>query len=135
MHCGNLLVLHCENYRNLIFLNPAINNYEVLKKCQSVVTVNSKSGAEATLCKKPVLVLGDAFYQKSPLVTQLLNFADLPEALLKLTPNDNLSTENVQRYFSSVWRASYAGEIYALEEVQIENFRASLASVLEKGLE
>jgi len=70
-----------ERYDNLVILPHTTNNFAVLERADAIVSVNSKTGAEALLMGRPVLVLGDAFYSNSPLVTRVKTLTDLPAAL------------------------------------------------------
>ena len=49
----------------------------------AVVSVNSKSGAEAVLLGKPVVVMGDAFYRSCPLVFAADRLKDVPQGLCR----------------------------------------------------
>ena len=116
---------------NLALLPPTLNNYDALAACDVVVSINSKSGAEALLLGKPVLVLGDAFYGDSGLVTQVASAADLPAALRSALERPALpAKDDVERYFSRVWRATGPGELYVAEAANAETFAASLATAL-----
>lgn len=112
---------------NVRLIRPDINNYDVLRAADAVITVNSKSGAEALLLQRPVVVLGDAFYSQCSLVTKDERLQALPEALGRLlgrhSPIDN---QSVRRYFQDVWDASYPGELYDLGSRNITSFARSL---------
>jgi len=124
----DLLVRH----DNLALLPPTVNNYDALAACDLVVSINSKSGAEALILGRPVLVLGDAFYGDSGLVTQVRNAADLPAALRDaldkpLAP----AKDDVERFFSRVWRATAPGELYVADKANADAFAASLIAALD----
>jgi hypothetical protein len=112
---------------NVRLLDPGINNYEVLRRADAVVTVNSKSGAEALLVGRPVVVLGDAFYSACRLVHRIASAADLPAAIAHVLQNaSSLPKEAVQRYFQDVWDASWPGELHVGGAANAEAFAASL---------
>jgi hypothetical protein len=112
-------------------LDPGINNYEVLRRADAVVTVNSKSGAEALLLGRPVVVLGDAFYSACRLVHRVTATADLPAALARVLQSaSSLPKETVQRYFQDVWDASWPGELHVGGAENAEAFAASLQAYL-----
>lgn len=116
-----------RRHRNVALLPPATNNFEVLRGARVVISVNSKSGAEALLLRRPVIVLGDAFYRSSGLATRVDNLDELPAALEALLDGPQpLAREAVERYFQAVWEASAPGELYELEADNIERFTASL---------
>ncbi|NEO82912.1 MAG: capsule biosynthesis protein [Spirulina sp. SIO3F2] len=121
-----------NKYDNLVLLNPGINNYEILKCSAAVVTVNSKSGAEALLLGKPVIVLGNAFYTESDLVIKPTQLSDLPILLAKAVSEPPLlDSDKIKRYFQSVWSASYSGEIYSLDSKNIMDIVTALMSEIK----
>lgn len=122
-----------KQHDNLVMLDPGINNYDVLKRADAVITVNSKSGAEALLLEKPVLVLGDSFYRSSPHVVRIDRLADLPSALREvLAGRRRPARSEVAAYFQDVWDSSYAGELYELSESNVAAFARSLDAALDR---
>lgn len=116
---------------NLMLLDPGINNYEVMRSAAAIVTVNSKSGAEALLLGKPVVVLGDAFYRPSALVRTVDRLRDLPSALSRvLAQPPHIARESIQSYFQDVWDRSLPGELYDVRPDNIAAFRDALIKVL-----
>lgn len=119
-----------KRYDNLIILPPSTNNYEVLRQADVVVSVNSKSGAEAGLLGKQVIVLGDAFYIGAPFAIYVDRIQDLPQTILNAisTKKDSVSELTVQHYFRSVWENTAVGELYSVEQQNIDDFTESLIS-------
>ena len=72
-----------RRFDNFVLLPPQTNNYTVLNRADAVISVNSKSGAEALLLGKPVVVMGDAFYRTCPLVFAVDRLPDVPHACAK----------------------------------------------------
>ena len=117
-----------NRYDNLIVLPPSTNNFDVLLRCDAVVTINSKSGMEGALVGKPVIVLGDAFYTNSPNVRKVQHLQDLPVVLTEtLTGNsDCASPEALTRYLSALWERSFPGELYVVDRAHIAQFSKSM---------
>jgi Capsule polysaccharide biosynthesis protein len=117
-----------RRYDNLRLLPPSTNNYKVLAAARAVVSVNSKTGAEAGLVGKPVIVLGDAFYRKSPIAVPVERLQDLPDAIARvLDPQFSVASPDVvQRYFAAVWQKTYPGELYVSDAANIAVFTNSL---------
>jgi hypothetical protein len=115
-----------RNRPNVAILDPGINNFEVLKAAELVVTVNSKTGAEALMFQKPVVVLGDAFYRSCSLVTSLGTIAALRGLLAVGKYRRSITEEDSRRYFQDVWQASLPGEIYDVDPANVEQFSTSL---------
>lgn len=115
-----------DRHDNLYLLPPETNNFDVLGRADLVVSVNSKSGAEALLLGKPVVVLGDAFYRNSGLVLaahDLEKLGDVLQSALRAQPPDRAS---VERYFTHVWNHSLPGELYVNTLGNVSTFVASL---------
>ena len=121
-----------RRHDNLMLLPPSTNNYEVLAAAAAVVSVNSKSGAEAALVGKPVIVVGDAFYRGSPLVVAVDRLQDLPAALAgNLAPDRaSPSRDQVLAYFAAVWARCEPGELYVTDDASVRTFSASMVHVV-----
>jgi hypothetical protein len=121
---------------NVHLLDPTIKNYEVLRRADAVVTVNSKSGAEALLLGRPVVVLGDAFYTPCDLVHKVESLADLPGALARILGSPRaLEASAVRRYFQDVWDASWPGELHVSTEADARALATSLLAYVERGVQ
>jgi hypothetical protein len=119
-----------RQHDNLVLLDPGINNYDVIAAADAVVTVNSKSGAEALLLGKPLVALGDAFYRGCRQTISVERLADLPAALDAALERGTGEAVVVHRYFQNVWNSSLRGELYDVSEGNITAFAASLDAVL-----
>jgi len=116
-----------RRHDNLVLLSPNINNHRVLRSAEAVITVNSKAGAEALLYNRPVFALGDSFYRDSGLVTSIKALGELKSCLQE---TGSPSTEGVNNFLQDVWLASSKGELYDLDEQNIEIFSRSLLNRL-----
>jgi hypothetical protein len=87
-----------RSYDNLVIINPGVNNYKVLGAAASIVSINSKSGAEAALLGKPVVVMGDAFYKNSPLVVRVEHISGLATGLKQALSLEETSEADRARY-------------------------------------
>ena len=121
-----------RRYDNLVLLPPATNNYAVLRSCDAVVSINSKSGAEGALIGKPVIVLGDAFYTHSPIVRTVEKVQDLPFVLADILSSDatGVAPAVVERFLAAVWRRSYPGELYVADTGNVARFSQSMLLAL-----
>ena len=120
-----------HRHDNLRLLPPATNNYKVLAQAAAVVSVNSKSGAEAGLVGKPVIVLGDAFYRHAPFAIPVDRLPDLGPALLRVLAPGYVgpSGDQVRRYFAAVWSHTAPGELYVPDPANVRVFVDSLLGV------
>lgn len=123
-----------DRYDNLAVLSPSTNNYEVLRAADVVVSVNSKSGAEAMLLGKPVVVLGDAFYSQAPAVRKANRVTEIGDevesAIRRGAAHDLFETE---RYFEQVWANSFPGELYVASDANVATFVDSLLSAVRRS--
>lgn len=121
---------------NVRLVHPSIPNYEVLRHADAVVTVNSKSGAEALLLRKPVIVLGDAFYAACNLVHRVDALGDLPVVLQGILHGRNaIDAAAVTRYFQDVWDKTWPGELHVADEDNARKFAESLLNYIARGAE
>ena len=102
----------------------------MLGRADAVVSVNSKSGAEAVLLGKPVVVMGDAFYRTCPLVFTADRLKDVPQRLRDALAAPRFDPSEAAPYFETAWRKSVPGELYIDNRQQLDTFAATLASAV-----
>jgi hypothetical protein len=126
---GRLFEL-ARRFDNFILLPPQTNNYAVLGRADAIVSVNSKSGAEAVLLGKPVVVMGDAFYRSCPLVFAAERLKDVPRRLREALVSRGFDPALAAPYFETAWRKSFPGELYIDNPQQLDTFAASLLAAV-----
>jgi hypothetical protein len=119
-----------RRFDNFVLLRPQINNYAVLNGASAVISVNSKSGAEALLLGKPVVVMGDAFYRSCPLVCTADRLSDVPQVLRGALSAGPFDPATAAPYFEAAWRKSYPGELYISDPRQLDTFATSLRAAI-----
>ncbi len=97
---------------NIVFLNPDINNHEVMTKMDLLLTVNSKTGAESLMQGKKVICLGDAFYNKSKSVRFVDNVDNLYTRVNEAIAGDKPNIEDINTFFNSTYAQTHVGELY-----------------------
>lgn len=116
-----------EDCGNLVVIDPTINNHRVIAQAEVVITINSKAGAEAILHRKPLIVLGDAFYAKCPFVHTIKDINSLKSVIQDCTNGiDKYSQKEVEEYFQLIWEQSYGGELYNLDQNNCSSVASSL---------
>jgi hypothetical protein len=117
-----------RRYDNLAVLPPTTKNYAVMREAACVVTVNSKSGAEAGLIGKKVFVLGDAFYRDAPFAVPVDRLADLPALIAAAVAEARPDAPAPAHlgWFACLWEESLPGELYVTEKARVEEFAGSL---------
>jgi hypothetical protein len=126
---GRLFAL-AQRFDNFVLLPPQTNNYAVLARADAVVSVNSKSGAEAVLLGKPVVVMGDAFYRSCPLVFAVDRLSDVPPRLREALQAGPFDPAKSAPYFETAWQRSFPGELYVSDQRQLDVFAASLRAAV-----
>ena len=124
------LISLLRRHDNLALVPPTTNNYVVMRKARCIVTVNSKSGAEAGLLGKPVFVLGDAFYREAPYAIPVPKLSDI-SGMLEAEVSKAATTLKVPahvEWFARVWEESIPGELYVTDHSSVELFGRSIMS-------
>ena len=113
---------------NIVLLQPMMNTYEVLDRAHAVITVNSKVGAEALSLGKRVACMGHGFYWNSEIVHKFSSNVELREWLEKLSRNEIAanSVDDIEKYFSEIYRQSYPFELYNHSDANLGGFYKSL---------
>ena len=119
-----------RRFDNFVLLPPNTNNYVVLDRADAVVSINSKSGAEALLLGKPVVVMGDAFYRSCPLVFAAEHLGDVPKRLREALRSQRFDPAAAMPYFETAWRRSFPGELYINDPLHLDTFATSLLSAV-----
>lgn len=114
---------------NVVLLNPTLNNFEVMKRADTVVTVNSKSGAESLLCGTNVIVLGDAFYSEFEGLRYLYDVRELHSELAEAVEAP-FAAKGLDSFFAAAWNQSLPGELYLNEQNNYSVCADSLSRLL-----
>ena len=77
-----------SEFQNVHFVNPNINLYKLIEKCEGLVTVNSTSGLEAMIHGKNILVLGRGYYRELDGVYKFQDEESLSAQLLDMQNNN-----------------------------------------------
>ena len=96
--------LHQRTNQKLLFANGN-STQELIESCQFVITLNSTVGLESILLNKPVLTLGQAFFNIPGVVTHAENAEELLD-IAREFPRWPLD-EDVRRNFLRYMAAEY----------------------------
>lgn len=121
-------------YAHVTLLRPTINNHDVLAAADLVVTVNSKSGAEALLRGRRVVALGDSFYRDSGLVARADGLQELSKIMRMTLAAPPPDRAGIDRFFQQVYDSSRPGELYLTTSDNCAEFAASLVTALNLGV-
>jgi hypothetical protein len=96
---------------NVEMICPSVSTFDLINNSMSVVTVTGTAGWEAYLLGRPVIVLGDVFYNYLPSVLHVGlydNFIDQVKDYLVNHESDVIEIKNANR---SYFLSSYAGHV------------------------
>lgn len=125
-----------RRYPRLRLIDPTTNNYAVMRRSLGIVTINSKTGAEAGLLDLPVVVLGDAFYREAPFARAVDRLRDLPALLQRLVSGSLEPPDRalLRSWFAGAWDLSRPGELYVTDPTEVDAFTDTVIEVVEGGV-
>ncbi len=104
-------------------IHPAVNSYDLIAHAHSVVTINSKVGAEALMQGKRVLVLGQPFYSVAQGAIGVDDVDRLPTILQSLNGHSPAVDYD---FFAKVMASSEEAELYVQTQDNVERFTNAL---------
>lgn len=118
--------------KNLFFMHPSLNSYDLIRNSCGVITINSKVGAEALTMGKKVFAFGNCFYSDSGLVQKFKTWDDFENYLIQ----QSHSQQNLQRsqelvqFLSRVWHQSAPTELYDNNPENVKDFAKAVISAI-----
>jgi len=107
-------------------LHPSVNTYDIIDKMDLVITINSKSGAEALANFNKVICLGDSFYSNSEVIN-CKSLSHLNDAIIK-SKNLDIDKKKIIDFFSEIYSYSYNLELYLNEKENIKRFAKTIVN-------
>ena len=125
-------------YDNVSIIEPSTNNYQILKECDLVITVNSKSGFEGVLHHKPVITLSDTFYTGYGLTIDIHSLDELRKVLYTLRSEKpdikiSLSDDKITSFVSELYRNTYWQNLYVNDRENIQRCAKEIARYFESN--
>jgi capsule polysaccharide modification protein KpsS len=99
-----------KKLKNIKLIDTKTNTHDILKNAAGVITINSNSGWEALLHKKPVIVLGNVYYDIFDYFEKVRDFYELPTAIKKATEK-KLTTDQQYKYINAVIESTHPGQM------------------------
>ena len=96
---------------NVRLINTKTNTHDILKNSKGVITINSNTGWEALLHKKPVIVLGNAYYDIFDYFEKVRDFYELPNTITRVLKK-KLSTKQQYKYINAVMESTHPGQMF-----------------------
>lgn len=111
-------------------IHPKVNSHTLIRNSSAVITVNSKVGVEAIMQRKPVVVLGSAFYRGQGVTLDVDRLSDL-SGTIKKAIGSKVDEEQRKSFLARSYESSYAGELYINSQQNVQEFAKSLLSYLK----
>ena len=102
--------------KNIKILHPKVNTFDIIKRADSVITINSKTGFETILFNKPLNVFGESYYKN----LNKVNYLD--DKKIQLEFYKVLNNKESNNFFWSLYKKSFQGELYFYSIRNIKNF-------------
>lgn len=98
-----------NSFPNVKLFHPSVDSKIFIKKSEAVVTITGTVGLEGLLLKKPVLTIGEIFYNDCSLVTQLKDIAitKWSTEIKKMLNCYRYDEEIVEQFIAQVISSSY----------------------------
>jgi hypothetical protein len=112
--------------RNVKLIKPEVNSYDLIKDSVSVLTINSKVGAEALMQGKQVITVGSPYYSESDNVINVKYLKDLEKLNFEEL---SMPREIDFNFFYKVYVSSHKADLYNNSSQNIEDFSLALCQV------
>ena len=112
-------------YKNIKILNPKINTYDIIDQSIGIITINSKTGFEALIKRKPLFVLGESYYKNQKFV----NYIDNKSMDFKNKKIPKI--KDINNFFFGLYKNTFDGELYYCEKTNINLFIKSIKKINE----
>lgn len=120
---------------NVRFVDPRMNSQSLVASAAAVVTMTSTVGWEGVVHEKPVVVLGNVWYDSCGLVIKPERANDLPSVMERAIGGFQPDRERLLRFISATLEGTYEGEIghpdYDPSVMATSNIQSVTRSVLE----
>lgn len=116
-----LIKLMWKNSNIIYIAKPSYNSYELIKKSSLLITINSKSGAEAIILNKPFFSFANSFYEN---FQGLNKISDLKKFKLKL----KMPKKKNLYFLYSLKKFTFKGELFSTSPKNISYFSKFLKS-------
>jgi len=115
--------------QNIKLIHPNVNSYDLIANASSIITINSKVGAEALMQGKAVIVLSNPYYAQARGAITLGDIQELPKVAFGYK---NKTSEIDFGFLQRVYCNSFKGELYNEKTANVDDFACSLKTHLSK---
>lgn len=94
---------------NVVLIHPFEDSHNLIKNADLIIVISGTVGWEALLYGKPVITLGNVFYNNSGLVHKVSNLGELKKAIRRLLKNYQLDKDKLLKYILALKYGTYEG--------------------------
>ena len=96
-------LLKISRQQNIKIVSHLLSPIELIRHAQGVITINSTTGFEALIMKKPVITFGHDFYCKEEIVTTIRDHNSFPEMLIKHVNDTEQHEKEINKFITRVY--------------------------------
>lgn len=101
---------------NVRLIHPAEDTQKLIKKADAIVTLTSTMGWEALLHQKPVISMGDVFYNDSGLTYRIRSYDELETLLPQILNKNKLLSKDFDislgRFIDAIFQGTHKGDFH-----------------------
>jgi len=121
--------------RNVVMLPSVTNSYDIVKSSAGIITISSTVGYEALQYQKPVVVLGDPFYNIDDLTIKVKDPNNINELKAKIGGmlNKRIDMNKVYRLVNAVIKSHYDGA-YFIDGYNINMSKENIQKIVDSTI-
>ena len=103
--------LRLRSLPNVRLISPDVHSHDLIQRASAVAVITSTVGWEAAIYRKPVIVLGNVWYDAFDVVRKIHSISDLPHALHQAVRESGPALHPLRCAVMAVLDGTYPGEI------------------------
>ena len=96
---------------NVRLIGPEIDSHSLIQQSSLNIVITSTVGWESILYERPVIVLGDVFFNYSGLSYRVTDMTELPDRICRAMKNELIDREKLVRFIAAIFWGSYPGKL------------------------
>ena len=131
-HLGEMrrdVIKNMANYAHLI--HPSIDTKRAVEGSSGVITINNTVGFESLLLGKPVITLGDSFYDNFRSVNAIRNISSINDQIFDLVCDNGMNKKQIIEMISIIVSSGYTGVWGDTSEENLEDLATSILDYIE----
>lgn len=109
------------------------SSHKLISESEAVISLNNTVGHEAIIWGKPVIPLGEAFYDAPAFVYSVDDLNEMNSAITQAIKKGGPSPKEVLRYIEGLYRMSSPGIWGDQNQKNVDDFLTSIETTLQRG--